>query len=175
MSEAASLTTTILALGTIASLVVAIALFALMRLRKDGILLTFVPFALPAALVLTLAASVLTLVYSEVWGIAPCGWCWFQRVFMYPMPLLLLVALATKDSGVWKYVMALSIPGALIALYQHFLQIGVVGALPCPATPGIADCAQRIVFEFGFVTFPLMAFGTFVLVAVLMLLLRRGS
>ena len=36
------------------------------------------------AFLLTLGATAMTLYYSEVLGFAPCGWCWVQRVFLWP-------------------------------------------------------------------------------------------
>lgn len=172
MTETANLVTDILALGTVLALIVSFAILAAVFLKRTEFLDPVRPFILPAAFLLTLAASILTLVYSDIWGIAPCGLCWLQRAFLYPMPVLLGIALVTKDLGVSKYVLGLSVVGGVIALYQHLLQMGAVGELPCPASPGAADCAQRLIFEFGFVTFPLMAVGAFLLTAALMLLLR---
>jgi hypothetical protein len=67
--------------------------------------------------------------------------------------------------------MALSVCGALVALYHHFIQIGVGSALPCPASGG--DCGKRIVFEFGYVTFPLMAFTIFAMIFVVFYIVRK--
>jgi len=172
MTEAAALATDILALGTVLALLASAAIFALLASRKGQVLNALRPHALLIAFLVSLGASVMTLVYSDVWGIAPCGLCWLQRALLYPMPIVLGIALFARDSGVWKYLVGLSVPGAAIALYQHLLQMGAVGALPCPAAPGAADCAQRIIFEFGFVTFPLMAVAAFALIAALALMSR---
>ena len=175
MSEAANLTTDILALGTLAAQVATLFLIGALVFKKESLIAALRPFIIPLAFVMTLAASVITLVYSDVWGIAPCGLCWLQRVCLYPMPLLLLIAYFAKDTGVWKYITGLAIPGLIISLYQHYIQMGGVDALPCPAAPGAADCAQRVIFEFGYITFPLMASSLFALTLVLMFVLRRKS
>ncbi|HYE23257.1 MAG TPA: disulfide bond formation protein B [Candidatus Paceibacterota bacterium] len=173
MTETAAHVTDFLAFGTVLSLIAAAVIFALVALKRQALLDGVRAYVLPLAFVLTLGASLMSLVYSDLWGIAPCGLCWLQRALLYPMPIILGIALITKDRGVGKYILGLSIPGAVIALYQHLLQMGAVGELPCPAAPGAADCAQRIIFEFGFVTFPLMAAAAFVLAAALMLLMRK--
>ena len=99
----------------------------------------------------------MTLVYSEIFGFIPCGLCWLQRVFLYPQTLLLAVALYRKDKTVALYGIALSIPGVFVSLYQHYLQMGGIEFITCPVTGVGADCAERILFEFGFMTFPLMS------------------
>ena len=177
MSEIAILTTDLAAIGTLlAQLLTLVLVAALMFPAKAGEILKHVrPFIIPAAFLLTLGASILSLVYSDVFGIAPCGLCWLQRALLYPMPILLGIAYFAKDTGVWKYVVGLGIPGLLIALYQHYLQMGGVGTLPCPAAPGAADCAQRVIFEFGYITFPLMAATVFALTIALMFLLRKRA
>ncbi len=129
-------------------------------------------YALPLAFLLALGATILSLAYSEVFGFIPCGLCWLQRVFLYPQTVLLGMALWKKDSRIADYIIALSILGAIVALDQHFLQMGITGGLPCPAS-GNTDCAKRILFEFNYITFPLMSFTAFVWQIGLMLILRN--
>jgi disulfide bond formation protein DsbB len=120
------------------------------------------------------AASIVgTLLMQYAGALNPCLLCWWQRIFMYPIALISLVALIknsdiTKDSD---YVLALAIPGALVALYQHFLQILPQGTLiPCDAAN---ECGIRSVFEFGFVTIPWMAFTVFAALVFIALVARR--
>lgn len=174
MEPTAQLVTHLLAFGTVLAQVLSILLIGALIFRKriTPPVERFAPYVIGAAFLLTLAGTGLTLLYSDVFGFAPCGLCWLQRCFLYPMPILLGIALWKRDTGVWKYVLGLAIPGALISLYQHYLQMGGTSFVACPASPGTADCAQRIIFEFGYITFPLMAFSLFVLVALLMLVLK---
>lgn len=130
--------------------------------------------ALPGVFALSLAATMLTLVYSEVFGIVPCGLCWFQRIFLYPQVIVAGIALLRHQGAlVVDYLLALSVPGLLIALYQHYIQMGGSELVDCPAAAG--DCAKRFVFEFGFVTFPFMAAVIFAVNIVLLLLLRTRA
>ncbi len=124
-----------------------------------------------AVFLLTLGGSVMTLVYSEIFGFVPCGLCWLQRVFLYPQVFLLAVACTYKDTNVARYGIALSLPGLIVSLYQHYLQMGGSSIVGCPTSGG--DCAERILFEFGFMTFPLMsAFLFLFLIAVYVYVLK---
>ncbi len=114
-----------------------------------------------------------TLFYSEVLGLAPCGWCWFQRIFLYPQAVLFAIALYKKDRAAADYSIGLSILGGIVALYQHYLQMGGSALVGCPSNPGPADCAQRFMFEFGYITFPFASFSLFAFLIVLMLFVRR--
>ena len=169
----------LLALGTLAMQVAGGAFLALFFLKdkvsdlRDAATL-LQTWGLWIGFILALGGSVLTLVYSEILGFAPCGLCWLQRAFLYPLVVLFALALWKKDRGIADYVIALSIPGTLVALYQHYLQMGGSSLLPCPATAAEAvDCGVRFVFEFGYITFPLMAFSLFAFLIILMLFVRE--
>lgn len=123
-------------------------------------------------LFLTLGATAMTLYYSEVLGFLPCGWCWVQRVFLWPQVLLFSLALHKRDRAIADYSIAFSVFGAAAALYQHYLQMGGQALVPCPAS-GAGDCAQRFMFEFDYITFPLMAATLFGFLIVLMLFVRK--
>ncbi len=123
-----------------------------------------------AGFVFSVLGTLLTLYYSDVLGFEPCPLCWWQRAFLYPQVILFALALWKRDARIAAYSIALSIAGAGVALYQHALQILPAGSLPCPAEG--ASCAQRIVFEFGYITLPLMAATLFGLLIILMLFVR---
>ncbi len=121
--------------------------------------------------ILTLTGSALTLFYSEILGFPPCPLCWWQRVFLYPQVLMFALAIWKRDRAIADYSILLSIAGAGVALYHHMLQVLPAGSLPCPAE-GVS-CAQRFIFEFGYITFPLMAFSLFAFLIVLTLFVRK--
>lgn len=116
-----------------------------------------------------------TLIYSEMIGIVPCGFCWFERIFLYPQLFILGVALYTKDKLATKYTLALSIVGLVIALYHHYIQMGGSQFISCPTTGAGADCAKQIMLEFGFITFPMLAAIGFVLIITISWYLLKTS
>lgn len=169
-----------LALATLVMQITGIAFLALFFLRnKFPDLHPIASFletkGLWIGLLVTLGGVILSLYYSEVLGIAPCGLCWLQRVFLYPQAILFALAVWKNDRGIADYSIALSIFGAGVSLYQHYLQMGGASVLPCPSVTTGADCVQRFLFEFGYITFPLMSFSVFAFLIVVMLFVRRRN
>ncbi len=164
-----------LALGTILLQLVSIVLLVVFVMRKrvtafEDIAKSVGTWGLWIVFGVSFVASVLALYYSEVLGFEPCPLCWWQRIFLFPQVVLAGLAAWKKDAYMAEYSIILSVFGAGIALYQHVLQMMPGSGLPCPAT-GVS-CSQRILFEFGYVTFPLMAFTTFAFLIVVMLFVR---
>ena len=110
--------------------------------------------------------------YYKILGFEACPLCWWQEIFLYPQVVLFGMAAWKKDFYIADYSIVLSVLGAGVALYQHVLQMFGEGSLPCPAVGTGPSCAQRILFEFGYMTFPLMAFTVFVFLIILMLFVR---
>lgn len=105
-----------------------------------------------------------SLIYSEIIGYNPCELCWFQRIFMYPQVIILGLALLIRKRDVLPYSISLAVPGALVAGYHYLLQFGVVHGSLCDALDYTANCAQRLVMEFGYVTIPMMVLTAFLLI-----------
>ncbi len=114
---------------------------------------------------ISLVSSVLTLIYSEIFGIIPCALCWFERVFMYGIFFISSISLFARNPleqrGILRYLNIFSILGVMVALYHHILQITATSSshLPCPVSGG--ECSKIIIFEYGHITFPFMALVMF--------------
>ena len=113
-----------------------------------------------------------SLYFSEVVGWTPCELCWYQRILMYPLVLILGVALLHKDTTVHRYVLPMTIIGGAIALYHYLLQWGVVTAGTCGIEA--TSCAVGDKW-FGFVTIPLLALIAFVLIGISVWKLKVGD
>lgn len=135
--------------------------------RKTVLVDLVVEYAEWIALAVAIAGTVASLFYSEIAGFAPCDLCWWQRIFLYPQIIILALALFTKDKEAGKYVVALSAFGMCIAAYNHYLQFAGDATAPCGA--GAVSCAKRYVYEFGYITMPLMAFTAFAVNALVLL------
>jgi disulfide bond formation protein DsbB len=114
-------------------------------------------------------ATLGSLYYSEVVGYQPCVLCWAQRIFMYSLALVLTVGAIRNDIGVRAYGLVLAIPGAAISIYHSWLQAYPRVTSFCTVD---APCAERHVWEFGFVSIPLMALAAFGFVIALLLVAR---
>lgn len=154
---ALSVTAQILSLMLIAALIFS-------KLRNKSFVLFFENKALLIAFIVSLLATLGSLIYSDIIGYQPCKLCWFQRIFMYPQVILMGVALIRKDVGMKIYGCILSVIGAAIALYHYLGQFDFT-SLPCSALGQSVSCSTRFSSEFGYITIPLMAFSAFVLMA----------
>lgn len=137
--------------------------------QKKIVLDFFSDKAILFAFIVSLMATLGSLFYSEIAKYDPCKLCWFQRIFMYPLPVLFGIALWKKDKGIIKYALALSIIGGLIALYHYLLQTGIVPDGACGVVGYSVSCSQRFVMEWGYITIPMMSLTAFVYIIVLLL------
>lgn len=164
----------LISIATVLMQIVSVALIFLYFSREKKIEQLIVRYALTLSFLLSLSGVVMSLVYSEYFGIIPCGLCWLSRVFLYPQAVLFLIAAWKKDMKIALYSMALSTFGFLISIYHHYIQMGGDSVLPCPAS-GVSDCAKRFIFEFGYVTFPLIGATTFAFIMILMFFVMRAE
>ena len=125
------------------------------------------PAALWLAAIVALTAMSGSLYFSEVAGVEPCALCWYQRISMYPLVLLLGIAAWRGDAGVSRYAVPLASIGAVISVYH----IGVerLPGLPTGACSIDVPCDLIWVERFGFITIPVMALAGFLAIIVLLL------
>jgi len=104
-------------------------------------------------LIISLSGTIGSLYVSEVLNISPCALCWFQRIFMYTIPIISLIALIKRDNNAKVYLQTFSGIGFIIAVYQYIIQKTEKTSPFCSLDN---DC-NTIHFELlGFITLPLM-------------------
>jgi len=164
----------IIAAGALVMLIALIALACDLAFAKGRhIANDIAPYAIYLILAITLGGTAMSLVYSEIYGFIPCALCWLQRVFLYPQALMAAGGAWWKDSIMLpRYGILLSIAGVVISLYQYVYQMLPQGSLPCPAS-GTIDCLDKVIDEFGFMTFPLVSAITFAFLIILYVILYR--
>ena len=79
-------------------------------------------FWLAFGTVVAAVATIGSLWFSLGLGLRPCELCWYQRILMYPLVVVLGVATVERRVTVYRTVVPLSVPGLLIAVYHSFLQ-----------------------------------------------------
>lgn len=130
------------------------------------------PYALPLAAVVAAVATTGSLYFSEVAHLEPCVLCWYQRIAMYPLVLLLGIAAVRRDTAVRPYVLALAGIGAVLSAYHIAVQrLPGVPSTSCSIT---APCSALQVEVLGFVTIPVLALMAFGTILVLVGLLDAG-
>lgn len=119
---------------------------------------------------LTLAVSGVamlgSLYFSESAHFVPCRLCWLQRIAMYPIALIALIALIRRDRGARWYIVPLASIGALISTYHYLIEWGVLNDSESCALFG-PSCSAVWFREFGFVTMAFGALAGFVAIIVL--------
>ncbi|HZO97905.1 MAG TPA: disulfide bond formation protein B [Gaiellaceae bacterium] len=116
-----------------------------------------------------------SLFFSEVAGYVPCELCWYERICLYPLtPVALLAALAV-DFRVARYLLPLPLVGAGIAVYHLLVEEGVVSQTQACLASAPGGCATKWIDEFGFVTIPTLALTSFLLAAGLLALAAAGD
>lgn len=127
-----------------------------------------------ACWVIATASTLGALFFSEVMNLPPCVLCWYQRIFMVPLVVILPMGLFPFDRGVVRYGLALVAIGALIALYHVLLVHGIVPESLQPCRQGVS-CKDQPFVVAGIVTIPLLSFAAFTLMGALLLAARRRS
>ncbi|MBT4166227.1 disulfide bond formation protein B [archaeon] len=128
--------------------------------------------ALLFAFLLALAAMLGSLFFSEIAKYDPCTLCWIQRALMYPLVFVLGITLLKKSKNIFYYTAPLSILGALVATYHYSIQQSAFVA-SC-STEG-ASCAAIYMFEFGYITMPMMSLTVFALITILAWMSRNRN
>lgn len=121
-----------------------------------------------AAWLVALVSTAGSLVYSEVIGYIPCRLCWFQRIAMYPMSVILLVGAWRKDMAAKFYALPLALAGLATSIWHFTVQN--IPSLDGNACDPNAPCTFKEFEVFGFITIPFMAGAGFILIAVLLAL-----
>jgi disulfide bond formation protein DsbB len=124
-------------------------------------------YELWAAFVVAAVATGGSLFFSETAGFVPCELCWYQRICMYPLSLLTLLAAARADHRFARYLLPLPLVGAAVSVY-HLLIDNAVLAEPAACRVGGTGCAAKWIDEFGYVTIPTLALTGFLLLAALL-------
>ena len=91
-----------------------------------------------------LSAMLGSLYFSDVAHFVPCILCWYQRILLYPLVLILAVGVLRSEKRIYQYVLPFSVPGALLAAYHYLLYVGIIPEALVPCTAG-ASCTQKII------------------------------
>jgi disulfide bond formation protein DsbB len=116
-----------------------------------------------------------SLYFSEIAHYIPCELCWFQRICMYPLSIILLLMALANDHRATRYLLPLPAVGACISVYHLLVENGVVEhSKACQASaPG--GCATKWIDVFGRMTIPTITLSAFALILALLLLALAGA
>lgn len=124
------------------------------------------------AWIIALVATVGSLFFSEVMQLPPCVLCWYQRIAMYPLVLIIGIGIISSDNRMKIYALPLCLIGLAISIYHNLLYYGLIPDSITPCTEGIS-CTSKQIEWLGFITIPLMALTAFISIAVCLILYKR--
>jgi disulfide bond formation protein DsbB len=123
-----------------------------------------------AAVIATLGS----LYFSEVLNFIPCTLCWYQRIFMYPLAIILGIAFYRNDQGIFRYTLPLSIIGMIISGYHIALQ-KIPYLQQFEMCKSGVPCSKDYLNWLGFITIPMMAFTAFTIITISLVILARNN
>lgn len=119
-------------------------------------------------------ATLGSLYFSEILDYIPCELCWYQRIFMYPLVIILGIGAIKKDASIALYSLILSGIGGCISIYHYSIQkIDFLGdhSISC----GIVPCTGQYINWLGFITIPFLALIAFTIIFVTSLLILKKA
>ena len=118
---------------------------------------------------LVAASSTLgALFMGEVMGLTPCVLCWYQRICIFPLVLILGAGLFPFDSNIVRYALPLAVAGWLVAVFHLLLTAGYIPENITPCTQGV-PCSLVQIEWFGFLTIPMLSVVAFSMINVLLI------
>jgi len=124
-------------------------------------------------LALLIIAVLGSLFYSEFALFTPCKLCWWQRIFIIPQILLILVSKCTTSNrslkhDVWNYLSWMTGFALFFSLVHNWIYyFGKENSVTCDAA---ASCKAYYVYEYGFVTIPFMTLGLLISLTTIILI-----
>ena len=115
-----------------------------------------------------------SLFFSYVMEFAPCVLCWYQRIFLFPLVIILAVGLFPIDKSVVKYALPLAIAGWLTAAYHNLLYAGIVPGSIQPCSQGVS-CTEEYIDLFGFLSIPMLSLLSFSTIIALLIILKMRT
>ena len=115
-----------------------------------------------------------SLFFSDVMGFTPCVLCWYQRIALFPLVLMLPMGLFPFDAKAAKFALPLTVTGLLTAVYHNLLYAGLIPKNIQPCAQGV-PCTEKYIELFGFVSIPLLSLLAFAAMTALLIIVKRRN
>lgn len=121
------------------------------------------------AWVIALVASLGAIFIGEILGQDPCNLCWYQRIAMFPLAIILGLACLYNDFSIRRYALPLTIIGSAIALWHTLLYVGLISEAIVPCSVDGPSCTGANMTVLGWIPLPAVSLACFVLVTLLLI------
>lgn len=129
-------------------------------------------YLLFASWLIALVSLMGSMFFSEIMKFPPCVLCWYQRIMMYPLVIVLIAGMFPLDKRVLRYSLPFAILGWIVALYHNLLHYGIVPESASPCVQGV-PCSTVYINWLGFITIPMLSFISFSTIVVLLLIFKQ--
>jgi disulfide bond formation protein DsbB len=126
------------------------------------------------AWLIAVAATFAALFIGEIMGQAPCNLCWFQRIFMFPLAVILGIAAFRIDPAIKLYALPLAGFGMAVAGFHTLLYFGLIEEAISPCARNGPSCSGEAMTIMGGLPLPLISLLCFTAIAGLLALCRPG-
>lgn len=115
--------------------------------------------------------------FSQILNLPPCSLCWWQRIFMFPLPIIYFLAFIKRDLNIYLYTFPLVTTGFVISIFHNLLYYGFIEKSFIPCSSGVS-CTTVQLQWLGFITIPflsLIAFTFLFIINVLQLIKQKET
>ncbi len=126
------------------------------------------------AWLLSLVATGGSLFFSEIMLYPPCVLCWYQRIAMYPLVIILGRGVLKHPAVAMSFAWPLALIGWLVALYHNLLYYKILPESAAPCRTGVS-CTSFHIEWWGFITIPLLSLTAFTLILIIAFLMKRKT
>lgn len=114
-----------------------------------------------------------SLYFSEIMDLTPCVLCWYQRIAVYPLVIIIAVGILKQERWIHWYVLPMSVVGLGISIYHNLLYWKILPESAAPCELGVS-CTTRYVEWFGFVTIPFLSMVAFAIITLCMIIFMKS-
>ncbi len=129
---------------------------------------------LTTAWIISLIATLSAIYIGEVMGQTPCTLCWYQRICMFPLVLILGAGSFNNEPAVIKYSLPLALAGLAIAGYHSMTYAGIIPAPLVPCGQGVS-CSGAEMTLLGVLPLPYLSSIAFITITLCLLVYRAST
>ncbi len=134
----------------------------------------FSRYAHYAAWVIALMSMAISLYFSDIRGFVPCNLCWYARILMYPLVVIIGIGIIRRDRNWVIYAAPLVAAGWLLELYHSLLQWGIIPEVVTKCLINV-PCTTKNIDYFGFVTIPFLGLLAFTALVICLIAYYFGN
>ncbi|NBI28349.1 disulfide oxidoreductase [Chengkuizengella marina] len=123
---------------------------------------------------ISLIATLGSLYFSEIREYIPCTYCWYQRILMYPLVILIGIAAIRKDHKIVIYTLPMTLLGIFISGYHYIIQKTSLFQ-DTGDSCGIIPCNASYINWLNFITIPFLSFTAFTLISIILLYIWKNT